>query len=418
MKKISLFIGALALLPGMVWGSIDTNIKGEIQVIASDVRQNASSWFNSGTNFRVLSGIESQLTQDVRANLLFQYVNAWGNGGAASSNWGTSGGNIQNYLDIITLAEANIVIDNLFSSLEITLGRQFYGDESSAVMYFGPTHYISESMGASSLDAAKAVWGNDRVTVTVIAGKAVYLAPLYGNNATEEKNSTFYGMDMVFPVLSALQAQIYAYNLRNVQIALRKGNYSFKNAGLYGAKLNYSQGNLTLTAEYARNFHGNTLFSEEKADAGYMFKGDASYTMDTDLFALKPRGTFIYSADMFRAHGNYSAGIFIGDNYGDIFTYFGNYGVKIFNIGLDIQPKNLSKWTFLLDGYSLQDRFGRTAPTYEGDLIVKYAHNSQLELFAGVAYVKNGTLQRGGVKKNPLVSKDKLQGQLGILFQS
>ncbi|MBQ7908716.1 MAG: hypothetical protein IJ311_04400, partial [Elusimicrobiaceae bacterium] len=112
----------------------NVDLKGEVQVIASDVHHNPNDLYNSGTNLRVFAGASFDLVEDVRANLLFGYTNTWGN--ATNSE---KGSDIQHYWDNVDLAEANIVLSNLFDCFELTIGRQFYGDEDSAVMYFGPS---------------------------------------------------------------------------------------------------------------------------------------------------------------------------------------------------------------------------------------------------------------------------------------
>lgn len=78
MKKLL----GLLLVMTMAWpvtASADVlknvDLKGEVQVIGSDVRTNEAKMFNSGTNVRVLAGASFDLVEDVRANLLFQYGN-------------------------------------------------------------------------------------------------------------------------------------------------------------------------------------------------------------------------------------------------------------------------------------------------------------------------------------------------------
>lgn len=419
MKKL-LLLAAIGCVSFPAWADVLKSIKleGEVQTIASDVRSNPDTVFNRGTNLRVLAGLSAQLMPQVQANILFQYVNGWGNAGAANTNFGTDGATLQDYMDTITVVEANLVLSNLFDRIEATVGRQFYGDESSAVMYFGPTHYISEGMKATSVDGAKLAYHTEKSDLTVILGEVEYLAPLGGEPVLQDKAS-FYGADWIFSVSSVIQAQVYGYDVRNLSVASAAGDLIYKNAGFYGARLTFTPNTFLFSGEYARNFHGDNVFAEQSGDAGYMFKGDASVSIQTAIGSLTPRAAFIYSADNFRAHGNYSAGIFLGDNYGDIFSYFGEQGVRMFNVGVDVKLASLEKWTFTLDGFTLQDRSGQTAASYEGDLILKYAHNDHVELFAGAAYVKNGTLNRRGTNgtDGKGYTKDNMKGQAGILIR-
>ena len=103
----------------------NTELKGEIQTIALDSHK-LSPMYGSGTTFRVLAGLSTEIAEDVRANVLFHYSDGW--------NQNLDGSTVQYYWNNVTLAEANVVLSNLFCCLEATVGRQFYGDEDSAVM--------------------------------------------------------------------------------------------------------------------------------------------------------------------------------------------------------------------------------------------------------------------------------------------
>ena len=60
----------------------------------------------------------------------------------------------------------------------------------------------------------------------------------------------------------------------------------------------------------------------------------------------------------------------------------------MFNVGLDYRPAD--KWEISLDGFSMQDRFGRHSGSLEADLTAKYNHSDNVQLFAGLGYVKYG----------------------------
>ena len=181
----------------------NVDLKGEIQTIASDARHDKNAVYKSGTNFRVLAGLSADLVEDVRANVLFQYNDAWLSG--------TEGNTVQNYWDEVRLAEANVVLSNLFCCLEATVGRQFYGDEDSAVMYFGPNHYVFGMNKAPSLDGAKLVYSDDFKTFTMLAGKLV----TYDNAGVQTDDVTVYGLDLKLNLTDTLTAQVYGYDFMN-----------------------------------------------------------------------------------------------------------------------------------------------------------------------------------------------------------
>lgn len=399
MKKLL----GLLLVMTMAWpvtASADVlknvDLKGEIQTIASDVRHNtrAAGAYNSGTNTRVLAGLSADLVEDVRANILFQYVTAW--------NGDTQGDTVQDYWNNVRLAEANVVLSNLFCCLEATVGRQFYGDENSAVMYFGPKHYNAEPgfLAAESLDAVKLFYSDDLKSFTVIAGKTSGLGEQGGHDG-----ASFYGMDFKLNLTDAFSAQVYGYNFRNVD-AFNGQAYEEKDSGFYGAKVAFAPEAFSVSAEYARNFAGDRLVKEGH-NTGYMVKADAALNV---LEKVTPRATFLYAKEGFTAFGNYMPGLLVGQKLGgDIFAY-SDEGVRLFNVGFDFKP--YEKWTVSLDGYAFQGRNGHHAATFEGDLTASYAHNDYVELFAGIGYAKYGN--DGTYKAD--YGRDNTKGQIGMLI--
>lgn len=370
----------------------NVDLKGEIQTIASDARHDKNAVYKSGTNFRVLAGLSADLVEDVRANVLFQYNDAWLSG--------TEGNTVQNYWDEVRLAEANVVLSNLFCCLEATVGRQFYGDEDSAVMYFGPNHYVFGMNKAPSLDGAKLVYSDDFKTFTMLAGKLVtYVTP-----ATVDDNWTVYGLDLKLNLTDTLTAQVYGYDFMNSKYdAAREKRHN----GFYGAKATFAPEAATLSAEYARGYEANRLFREGN-DSPYMVKVDAALNMDV----ITPRAAFYYAKGKVSPFGNYYPGLAVGHVLAGVGEPFASYsfdGVRMFNVGVDYA---WNKFVFSLDGFSFQDRTAKDSSTWEADLVAKYNHNDYVQLFAGIGYAKYGT-----VAKAAHDTKDNTVGQLGMLIK-
>lgn len=370
----------------------NVDLKGEIQTIASDARHDKNGVYKSGTNFRVLAGLSADLVEDVRANVLFQYNDAWLSG--------TEGNTVQNYWDEVRLAEANVVLSNLFCCLEATVGRQFYGDEDSAVMYLGPNHYFFGMNKAPSLDGAKLVYSDDFKTFTMLAGKLV----TYDNAGVKTDDVTVYGLDLKLNLTDTLTAQVYGYDFMNSKYdAVRDEK---RHNGFYGAKATFAPEAATLSAEYARGYEANRLFREGN-DSPYMVKVDAALNMDV----ITPRAAFYYAKGKVSPFGNYYPGLAVGHvsaGVGEPFVYSLN-GVRMFNVGVDYV---WNKFVFSLDGFSFQDRTAKDASTWEADLVAKYNHNDYVQLFAGIGYAKYGT----GVKEAQ-DTKDNTVGQLGMLIK-
>lgn len=379
----------------------NVDLKGEIQTIASDARHDKNGAYKSGTNFRVLAGLSADLVEDVRANVLFQYNDAWLSG--------TEGNTVQNYWDKVRLAEANVVLSNLFCCLEATVGRQFYGDEDSAVMYFGPNHYVFGMNKAPSLDGAKLVYSDDFKTFTMLAGKlvdAMTVTPPGGSPVTTVyDNWTVYGLDLKLNLTDTLTAQVYGYDFMNSKYDA--ANDEKRHEGFYGAKATFAPEAATLSAEYARGYEANRLFREGN-DSPYMVKVDAALNMDV----ITPRAAFYYAKGVVSPFGNYYPGLAIGHVLAGNDAPFAGYsvdGVRMFNVGLDYA---WNKFVFSLDGFSFQDRTAKDSSTWEADLVAKYNHNDYVQLFAGIGYAKYSTGAKAAHD-----TKDNTVGQLGMLIK-
>ena len=391
MKKLL----GLLLVMTMVWPASaevlkNVDLKGEIQTIAFDARHDATGKFGSGTNYRVLAGLSVELVEDVTANVLFQYNNAW--------NGSTAGETLQHYWDNVKVAEANVVLSNLFDCFEATVGRQFYGDEDSAVMYFGPNHYVFKMNTAPSLDAAKLTYSDDFKSVTVLAGKIQN----YGVN----KSKNIYGADVKMNLTDAWKLQVYGYDIKASEVA-GTVEYDQKHHGFYGAKATFAPEAFTVSAEYARGFEGHRLIKEGH-DTPYMVKADASLNMDV----FTPRAAFYYAKGIVSEYGNYYPGLVIGHSIAGAGAALPTYAVnslRMFNVGVDYA---WNKFVFSLDGFSFQDRTAQDASTWEADLVAKYNHNEYVQLFAGLGYAKYGTQD-----KEVQQTKDNTVGQLGMLIK-
>lgn len=407
MKKL---LGLLMIVTLVIPASADVlknvDLMGEIETIASDVNHHTKvdgkDYYNQNVNTRVLAGLSAELVEDVKANVLFQYVTPW--------DGNMEGDSISGYENKVYVSNANVVLSNLFDCFEATVGRQFYGDEDSAVMYLGPNHYNAEEFGyAPSLDAAKLTYADDVKAFTVIAGK---VTPKLNNLNQNKNGTTVWGADFRMNVTDMVKVQAYGYNFRNID-ALNNSlpEEADADAGLYGAKLSVNPEDVLFSVEYARNFGGKRLIKEHK-DTGYMVKADAGVNVE----ALGVRGTFLYAKDSFFAWGNYTPGLLVGHKlYGDIFSYSDD-GVRLFNLGFDY---NLTEsWALALDGYAFQGRTGKHAATLEADLTAKYTHNEYVQLFAGIGYAKYGndySEDLDGTYK-ATIGSDNVKGQLGMLI--
>ncbi|MCL2888065.1 MAG: hypothetical protein FWF35_01970 [Elusimicrobia bacterium] len=420
MRKLLGVILVLALVAAAVPARADLlrNVRtsGEIQVLGtmdSNAPDLAAGTYNnySNTSVRVLYGVNAGLAENVKANLTLAYYNMWGQDTPDFGGFTHNGASVQSYLNNVDVVEANVVLKNLFCCLEAKIGRQFYGDEDSAVMYFGPNHYNSEQRDAKqamSLDGVKLSYAGEALSWDFIYAK---VTEMYSTNVTNPTNAnannnddtSLLGADAKYAFSDNFKLQAYFYQFRNFMNSgfandpanpglgvflpanPAQGTYSPDvYMGIYGVKPSATFDKLNLALEYARNVGGDKPFDMDKND---MWKVDASL----DLGAFTPRAQF-FRANNIQTFGNYRPGLIIGqftNNAGFIFS-----DTALFNLGVDMKFASIDKFTFSLDGFDLRDRNLHGTPTHEADAWVKYQMNRNVELhlaggFTHIASVPN-----------------------------
>ena len=199
-KLLGLFLALAMSFPA--GAAIVDNVEaiGRIDVIGADANRTPVGYPTAAS--RVMAGLSADLTEDVKANVLFTYATPW--------DGSLSGNTLNGYQDNVYLSAANVVLSNLFDCFELTLGRQFYGDEDSMTMYFGPKsgYMVATIQRPMSLEAAKLTYADDFKSVTVLAGKTSddEWAPISSYN--------IYGADIRLNLTDAMKAQVYGYALK------------------------------------------------------------------------------------------------------------------------------------------------------------------------------------------------------------
>ncbi|MGB2579016.1 hypothetical protein AAIR98_000935 [Elusimicrobium simillimum] len=379
MRKLLGLALALALLVPAASADILKNVKsyGEVQVIGSisdrmlddSVTPAGRHDQYSNTNVRVIYGINFDLAEDVKANLTLAYYNAWGaddvDGKVISNNTDTG------YLNEIKIMEANVVLKNLFCCLEAKVGRQFYGDEDSAIIYIGPNHYVSERAQdtLSSIDAVVLSHAGEMLSWDFVYGK------IADTGAYDDSDTSLLGLDLKYNVAENIKVQGYFYNLRDgADVIPAAGEHRY--TSIYGAKGTLGLDMVTLSAEYARNIVGEPDDGAFDHDKGSLLKIDAKL----DLGAFTPRATIV-RGENFQSFGNYRPGIIKGQAFDGDFYFENNF---IGNLGVDMKFAEMDKFTFSVDGFIFKERNLKGSADYEADLWVKYAMNKNVELHAAV----------------------------------
>lgn len=397
MKKLLAVLLASALFVPAMAGSIFNSVEtiGEIQTIGT-LSSDMGNGKNRDVSNRVLFGLGMELVEDVKANITFVNKMYWG-----SSDYNSPYGeqpSVNSYLDKVQVAEANVALSNVFNAFDLKVGRQFYGDESSAVMYFGPTHYRGRFYNdydgeglfadSNSLDAAVLTYNSEEYLVNVIYAK-VWESGI--NNG--DRDQSLLGFDAKYFVNESLSLQAYLYDLRT---AFGAGPGNSIRYGLWGLKAGYADDGMGLGLEFAKNYFDYDDQPFFYNNMGWMVKADASMKLAMDNMDVTPRITYLHAEKDMATLGNYSPGIVFGggrrnvlDPFGSMNFSGGSYGnARILNIGADVK---YDKFTFALDYLNIKYGPSDNAEWFgnEIDLMVKYAMNEYVELHTGVGYVTN-----------------------------
>lgn len=377
MKKTLALLLAVAFAVPAFAGNVLSNVEtyGEIETIGYTQTEDAGD--KSVAN-RVLFGVSADLVEDVRANLTFAYANVWQD---------VNGDDIDTYLNTIEVAEANVVVSNIFGAIETKIGRQFYGNEDSTVMYWGPRHgnysniYVPESM-----DGALATWN----------GESAAFSAFYGQLANNS-DSRLTGLTFDYAFTNNLTLGVYWYDYSEY-------NSLPDHLGIWGGKLAYQNEGTKLAVEYAKNYLGHVFGHNNE---GWMLKADAALNLDMEEIALTPRVSYYHAEKDFVASGNYAPGIALGNANGPLDD---GKNWRVLNAGLDFGVKAWEKVTFAFDYFAAEQ--DRNWVANEFDLKATYQHNDY------VSFTLGGALATNFGANSPWTSdKDLYVGQLGMLIK-
>ncbi|MDR1695055.1 MAG: hypothetical protein LBR69_00245 [Endomicrobium sp.] len=339
----------------------------------------------SGTGMYAVTGFHYGINENVSATFSLGYTDVWGDG--------LEGMTASDFFDVLRIVEANVTFKNLFDveGLKLKVGRQYYGDEDSSVMYFGIRRnqplrmlagagaYGAGTVGSiSSVDGASAYYKKGNIKANIMYGIVA--------NGGPNGNDTVMGGDFKYlNIADMFDAQAYLYSWDNLFYGQRK--YT-----IFGLKPTFKKAGLKASLEFAKNFGGAEVFSNT-ADNTNLVKADVAYKIEK--IGLTPRvmyGVFGGEFKGFYAFGNTNLGLIGGQtiiSHPTAAAYFDN---RIVNVGADY-IKN--KFTFSFDIFDFGSRDGKDnkdAVKYgtEFDLVVKYAYDANTDFYAGIGHMFGG----------------------------
>lgn len=350
MKKLLVAVLACALVAPAFAAIENVKVTGEITTLGLLVEPqgtaNASTAIGNrkGASNRLFVGIGADLVEDVSAKITLAH--RWVNGAT-----GGTGEDLNTFQGRTFIAEGFVTVSNIFDALELKVGRQFYGEETSAVMYFGPTNGYAITNDYTSVDGATIAYNGEHAALTL-----AYLTPIStGFNAVNDVNIA--GADGILKVNDQIGLQAYIYDQRN------RGGVTGPNFGFFGVKPTVDLDSFKVSAELAKNY-GDVH--------GWLIKADLAIPLEMGSKLVTPHATFLKSNKNFQAYGNYRAGLMFG-LLGVVPNGVTNDRAEVLNAGLCVKPANEGRLGFGFDFYRARIDGTFRGNSWEAKLI--YAHN-------------------------------------------
>ncbi len=171
-------------------GSIETRVFG---IDNETDRDSATDDYRSEVNTRLMLGGSFDLLDDVHARILLRKNNR---------QYGNAGEDLNTVQSNLVVDNAYAKIDKVFGHMDLTMGRQFYGNPNDLVIYFGPTN--DEVLSVTAVDLFRADMGlKDFGKLQLIAGK---IADTSATGATANTDTDIYGGQVETDYFKVLQA--------------------------------------------------------------------------------------------------------------------------------------------------------------------------------------------------------------------
>jgi hypothetical protein len=248
---------------------------------------------------RVILKMDWDLLDDVHSRVTL--VKGAFNGVVGSARTYGSGANTVQDLQTLTLVqEANVKIDKVMGAVDVTAGRQFYGEEGDLIVYYGPRD--AYGLRVDAIDMFRADWNGEHMSVTGIAGKTADGA--VNGVGFQDPATDLRGLvvsckmsEMVKPSIYVYDKVLHAQGGAGVTTTGTSGGVSGKNSNLWviGAKAKLAFGGLSIHAEAAMNRGEDRTTTENTSYKGWAFLGKAAYKLDlADAGMITPWGELGY----------------------------------------------------------------------------------------------------------------------------
>jgi len=389
MKKLFALIAALVLFASVSSAGVLDKVKyyGEGSFYGvSQSNQGATILYGT-------LGIESNVYENITAAFALGYTHLWGD----NINYSMTGKPItdaanEGLLNNLIIVEANVAFDKLFDldGLKLKVGRQFYGDDGSMIIYIGvrkdnPVLAVlskktpSPMSHITSADAAVLYYDNKNIKANIMFAT---VENNWGAASILNENMTIRGFDFKYlNIANMIDLQAYFYDAENV---LARHYNVFGMKGTFHKEMGENKINASIEA--AKGLAGGSILSNDvdENDTGFI-KLDASFNMAK--IGITPRLTY----GLF-GFGKYEVGGVT--HYDKEFWAFGNYGpwliadydfsdLQLLNLGCDY---TLKKFTVSFDWYNFSAVNSKWKATNEIDFQAKYAYTENVDFNIGIAH--------------------------------
>jgi hypothetical protein len=127
---------------------------------------------------RIMIGLSYTLLENVRARTLVRKNNRV---------YGNNSEHLHAISENVFVDEANLTLQKLPGAIDLTFGRQFWGEPGELIAFFGPRY--DYGLTVTALDSVRADWSGERLGATFILGKLSSntgtLAPASQNNSVD-----------------------------------------------------------------------------------------------------------------------------------------------------------------------------------------------------------------------------------------
>lgn len=215
MRKLLGAALSLVLVAGVVGtakADILKNLKvnGEVEVSAvgtnnlTDFNKNADDKDGRATT-RVLVNGMFDLSDEAMATISL---------GKNNRQYGAAAENLNTVESNVIVNQANVMLKNIWG-WDHKLGRQYYGNPTDLVIYYGPSRQPGvRTLPVSALDAWTGWWHNDHMEANAIVGKLTDNTPLSGGNTlVGETDKDIRGVEVACHKMDAANMGVQLYNV-------------------------------------------------------------------------------------------------------------------------------------------------------------------------------------------------------------